>query len=132
MAIFVIVVMVFGAVPAFSQAGFMAGLATGALLFGDGDHPGTAATVIYTLPKVSERVKNSLEIKMVAIYGYFAPTPMEKHLGELSLQQIFDQAVKKSDKFVILQVARFIKGDYPVGAAIWFAYIEKENVLPLK
>jgi len=65
-------VFVFAAVPAYSQ-GFIIGMAAGALLFGgDGSKTNSAsASIIYTLPDVSERVKNPMEIRMASFFGNF-------------------------------------------------------------
>jgi len=131
MAIIVAVVLAFSAVPVRAQTSFLLGTAFGALLFGDGDHTGTAATVIYTLPKASERVKNPLEIRMASIQGSFAHR-YSNYFGQRTLRELFGESVKNPEKYEIIQVVRVFTGESPQGAAIWFAYIEKESLLPLK
>jgi len=131
MAIVVVAMLVFNAVPARSQTSFILGAVFGALLFGDGDQTGTAATIIYTVPEVSKRVKNPLEIRMVSIQGSFSED-YGQFIGRHTLRELFEKSVKDSKKYEILQVVRVFKGDSPQYAAIWFAYIERENLLSLK
>jgi len=130
LAILVVLAFVFSAAPARSQGGFILGLATGSLLFGDGDRTGgSAATVIYTFPEVSKRVKNPLAIRMVSIVGNFY-YHNSSYIGKFTLQELFETEVKDPQKFEILQVVRVFHGSSPEAAAVWFAYTGKENLLP--
>jgi hypothetical protein len=129
MAIIVVMVLAFSAVPAHSQTG-VSGTTPGALLFGDGSYSDTAATVIYTISNVSERVKNPLEIRMASTWGCFKNGDMG-FTGHPTLRELFERAVKDSQKYEVLQVVRALS-ETSSYATIWFAYIEKESILPLK
>lgn len=131
MVILAVAVFIFNAAPARSQMSFVAGAIVGGLLFGDGDRAGTAASIIYILPEASKRVKNPLEIRMASVYGSFM-TNYNKYIGQLTLRELFEKAVQDPKKYEILQVVRVFDGSSPHAAAIWFAYIEKESLLPLK
>ncbi len=128
----VAMMMVLCVVPvAHSQVSFLLGLGAGALLFGDGEQSGSSAGVLYTLPDVSKRVKNPLEIRLSSISGRFDLNSKGGGASGLRYWDLFILAIEKQDpsKFEILQIVRVFRGDDPHRAAIWFAYIEKEKVL---
>jgi hypothetical protein len=121
--------------PAQAQVSFLLGMATGAILFGDGSEAGTSSsTVLYTMAKVSDRVKNPLKVrlacKMEDFHRYNSGGAGDGN--GMSYEQLFRKAVKDSEQFEILQIVRVIRPDSVSMAAIWFAYIEKLEVLPLK
>lgn len=111
--------------------GFLLGLATGAILFGgDETTVGNGSNIIYTLPRVSERVKDPLLIRLVSqelsfdITGYGG--------AGKTLWELFKERVENADKFTILQIVRVFDESQQTRAAIWFAYTETTNIIPLE
>lgn len=95
----------------------------------------TDSTILYTLPNLAERVKNPLEIHLSATHKMFFAN--EKFLSESenafnkTIYQLFLQTVPSADKNELLQVIKVIDEKDQNAATIWFAYIEKDKVLPL-
>ncbi|OHA13220.1 MAG: hypothetical protein A2909_01450 [Candidatus Tagabacteria bacterium RIFCSPLOWO2_01_FULL_39_11] len=112
--------------------GFLFGLAAGVLLGGGDNASNSGAMIIYTMSHVSERVKDFSSIR-------FSSTPLLRFDEDntqygargKSIYNLFKNAEPNADNFEILQVVRVF--DSPSNhASLWFAYIEKSSVLPLK
>jgi hypothetical protein len=121
--------------PAQAQASFVLGMFAGAVLFGDGSTTGaSSSTVLYTMTKVSDRIKSPLKVRLACFEVDFASynNGRAEPGNCMSYEQLFQKAVKESGQFEILQILRVIRPDRVSVAAIWFAYIEKSEVSPLK
>jgi len=114
------------AAPARSQVGFILGVTTGILFSGDGNHE-SSAIVLYTLADVSRRVKDPLGIRLSSISIDYSRGGMEDINCKKTFRELFSQQIEESEKYEILQIVRVFLG---TRACIWFAYIEKESVLP--
>ena len=113
-----------------ARAGFGTGVIVGVMIsrgqsVGSGD-----SNVLYVMPRVCERVKEPLEMKMTATYSmYFGPHSSD---AGKSLKELFKETVTGSDKYEILQVTRVLDSKDLAKAVVWFVYIEKELVVPLE
>jgi len=129
-AVVLLVVVVLLPAMAKAQTGFIVGLMMGSLLGSDGKHTGAEATVLYTAHRVFERVKNPLAMKQTSI-GFY-PADRKNHNG-VTLWKLFLEAVGEESAATceILQVVRIFNGGKPKEAAIWFVFIDKDQLLPL-
>lgn len=133
---FLVLMLGFGVTaPMRAEGGFLLGAVTGALLFGGDDVTvGSSSSILYTAPRVSERVKDPLKMKMVATdnssftkdcYG-----PCDVVNGK-SIEDMFYILVKDGSKYEILQVVRIFSNSSNSAASIWFTYIDKSFMIPL-
>jgi len=147
--IFVVLSMLVSVPIANAQGGFILGLVTGGLLFGDGTQTGAgnSANVMYTMARASERVKEPLQIRQVAIGVELYVADSYRPGGDvvLTLEEEFGRAIsiyngqakdykkpplKSAETYEILQAARLFNERGQIGG-ILFTFIEKNKVIPL-
>ncbi len=80
--------------------------------------------VLYTVPRIAERVKNPLDVMMESTDGTYPN-------GE-TLQQKFYHVVRNADQYVILEVLRFFGPEHPSRIILVFTYTERRNVIPIE
>jgi hypothetical protein len=148
MVVVMVLVLGFFAAPRANSQGFVMGLFTGALLFGDGSQAGSGgASVMYTMARASERVKDPLQMKQIAmsIGLYVADSFVSGADTGLSLKEEFENAIgffnedakrrkktnlKGTDSYEIIQVVRLFNERGQI-ASLLFTFIEKGQVIPL-
>lgn len=131
----VVISLLFGsAVQARAQVSFLAGMVVGGVLFGGDAQGGGSANVLYVLPRASERVRDPLAVRLVSSYedNFYKGALAKKSLFEIFAFSLNSwDSSKMASKYEILQIVRAIDGSNTERASIWFAYIEKEKVIPL-
>ncbi len=111
--------------------GFLFGVAAGAILFGGSNAANGGAMVLYVASEeMLKRVQNPLMVKLATIY-YHDDKDLTLHdLFKNSLSSGRSARVLVADNYEILQVVRVFDGERPDRGAIWFCYIEKNQLAP--
>ena len=108
-----------------SQTGFLFGMAAGATLFGGGNTANGGTMILYTAPeKTLMRIKSPLMTKMSSWMNLG---------GGQTFYHIFQRSLSGEDasNYEVLQIVRVFHGERPDNAAIWFCYIEKNQLAPV-
>lgn len=101
----------------------------GATLFGEGERDPNS-NVIYTLPDISKRVKDPMEIRIACVLGDFeGTTRLGKDFRGVTLRKLFENRVQDPHLYVILRIEKAYTTDQPQLAAIYYFYIEKEKLI---
>lgn len=129
-------IVLFSFAPKANSQSFLLGMVTGALLFGDGEQAGGGTgSVVYTLPRASERVKDPLGVRTSSTSASFSGNYNENN--GVTWRELFNKSIVNEKKkyspndLEILQIVRVINPGNLEYATFWFSYIEKEKVVPL-
>lgn len=125
---------------AYAQAGFVLGMVLGSSMSGGDEVIGSGnANILYVMPRAAERVKDPLKIRLrstdilwFAVDQSKSEFRNDRYTGGMHLRQIFARVEPNTESFEVLQVMRVFHPQHVSGASVWFAYTEKENVIPLK
>ncbi len=123
------------ATPAHSQVSFLAGLIIGSAAASGGRAASAAAAEvkpIYTLPDAAKRVKDSLKVRFSSVtHRAYSSSGQGKSLKEIFKNCLpWGYSHAQAENFEILEVVRIWQLDAPVVEVLWFAFTEKENLLP--
>ena len=90
--------------------------------------------VLYVAPRISERVSNPLDVRIAASQraGFSNYKYWKLSMWGSSIQQIFNASVENPQDYSILEVMRVLIPDQNDAAIFWFAYIERDKLLPLE
>ena len=113
-----------------ASGGFLLGFIVGnSLSHGSSSNGGTDSGVIYVAPFLGERIGgNALQIRQTALTVWNYPNNSAE---APTLQELFNNRVKNSNTYEILQVVRVFHGSDPSTVSFWFSYIEKSLVKPI-
>lgn len=93
------------------------------------------STVLYILPDLSNRIKNPLLIRMATTknmtFSNANYLSVDNKAFGRSIYELFLETVPSAQNYELLQVIKAIDEIKQDDATIWFAYIEKDKVLPL-
>ncbi len=128
--------MMVGVVSAQAQCALcgIGGFFLGSALSGDGIYESNG-TIIYTAPRIAERLTDPLEVKFGSTYKDFRYQPDQSDDGAegMTIRQLFVKAIERDEsKFEILEVMRVVDAGDVANGAIWFAYIERSKIKPLQ
>lgn len=121
--------------PAHAQAGFIWGVVAGAMLFGgdDGAAAGSGINVVYTMPRASERVQNPMGIRFVTYRDCGASVAIwEMFRYALKVNHLYEGTPNPETMQEVLQVVRVFLPSNAGCANFWFAYVDKQSVIPLE
>ncbi len=138
--LFVFISVIIAAPYARAQMGFITGLAVGSVLFGDEKQfSGSGVIVLYTAPRVAERIKDPLNVRMGNVGYRFGGEGAHKSVSELFGDVLSNKNqdrnhVKKLDPthYEVLQVLLMPDIQNKNYGTVWFFYIEKNQVIPLE
>jgi hypothetical protein len=115
-----------------ANADFATGLVIGNMLGGnmlggnDVSRGGSEANVLYVMPRVSERIKEPLQMRTVVSADTCVRTDGN------TLSEDFVNSIDNSGKYEVLQVLRVQNVDTTRCFRYWFTYIEKNYVIPVE
>lgn len=89
--------------------------------------------VLYTLPRVRERLVNPLGVRLVSTPALRLDCQPDDGVCRkgMTLVELFQEEVKEADKFVLLQVLRVMHRSDSYKAYFWFVFTEPENLRPI-
>ncbi|MDP3958247.1 MAG: hypothetical protein Q8Q36_02155 [bacterium] len=114
------------------------GFAIGSSTSGVNAHPqdvsGGGGAVLYIAPRISERITEPLAVRIAStpVAGFSSGTEWKYKWKGTTIQQIFEKTVEKPEQFVVLEVMRVVSPSDINAATFWFAYLEKDKVVPLE
>ena len=112
-----------------AQASFLFGVVVGsALSSGTASSSEVSPNVIYSMPRVAERVREPLAIRIVASDCF---RNSDSRNGK-SVMEYFIGSVRDWAEYEILQAVRTTAADNTGCVRIFFAFIEKSKVRPLE
>jgi len=131
-------------IPSVSHADFTTGMIVGgifgAAISGGSESSGINENMLYVAPRIGERIADPLSIRLICTNSSLFDAGWKRggstwnNRGDQAgktIQQLFDSTVDNPNQYVILQVVRVINQGNNTSAVFWFAYIEKEKVIPL-
>ncbi len=129
----------FVAIPLVAQADFLLGMAVGSAMSSGDDDQATGnggGDVLYTAPRIAERISNPLEIRIIAsksqCFSSKGDFSYGGNCGGMAIQEIFNHVIEgKESQYIILQVKRVV-GTNNQWCVLWFTYIEKDKIIPLE
>ncbi len=100
------------------------------------DVSGNGGAILYIAPRISERINEPLAVHIASSLSSGFSDGKERNWYRKwqgsTIQEIFDRTVDHSDRYVILEVMRVIQPSEVEAAVFWFAYLEKNKVVPLE